>query len=266
MADASATFTGPQYYDKCLGPAWFEPYASDLAARLPQRPPGAVLEVACGTGIVTNRLRQRLDPSVRLVATDLSVPMLEYARGKLSESKGIEWRQADAQRLPFEDGAFGAAVCSFGLMFMPDRAAALKEMRRVLVEGGPLLFTVWDRIETNPPAVANAEAIESLFPGDAEIRFVAPWEMYDPAYLRSLLSAARFREVRIETKRVPIQNADPRAIATGQILGTPRSTLMAKRGVALERVIDKVTEALEKSGGNPYNGFSQAVVVDARAV
>jgi SAM-dependent methyltransferase len=266
MVSVSATFTGPQYYDRCLGPVWFEAYAEDLARRLPRRPPGDVLEIACGTGLVTRKLRERLDPSLRLVATDLSKAMLDYARDKVGERSGIEWREANALNLPFQDGTFGAVVCGFGIMFVPDRAAALKEARRVLVAGGVLLFNVWDRIENNPAAITNAEVLESLFPGDAEIRFRAPWDMHDPDLLRRLLAEARFREVRIESKRVPIERADPRAIAIGQIRGTHRSALIEKRGVSLDRVIDKVAAALEKSGGNPYNAFSQAVVIEARAL
>ena len=201
-----------------------------------------------------------------MVASDLSKLMLEHAREKLGVRKGIEWREADALKLPFADGIFGAVVCGFGIMFMPDRAAALKEARRVLVKGGVLLFNVWDRFETNPASVANAQVLESLFPGDAEMHFRAPWDMHDPEFLRGLLAAGGFQEVRIESKRVPIEGADPRAIATGQIRGTPRSALITNRGVSLDGVIDKVAAALEKSGGNPYHGFSQAVVIEARAI
>lgn len=266
MTSVLGAFSGPQYYDKCLGPAWFDVYAADLVRRLPQRPPGDVLEIACGTGLVTRHLRKHLDSTRRLVATDLARVMLEYARDKLGGLDGIEWREADALKLPFEDGSFGAVVCGFGIMFVPDRQAALREARRVLVEGGQLLFNVWDRLENNPAPAANAAVLESLFPGDAEMRFRLPYDMYDFDFLRGLLEHARFREIRIETRRFPIERADPRAIATGQIRGTPRSALIEKRGVSLDAVIDKVTARLEESGGNPYNGFAQAVVVEARAV
>lgn len=265
MVSASASFTGPQYYNDCMGPIWFDPFAADLVQRLPPRPPGDVLEIACGTGLITNRLRERLSPSLRLVATDLSKAMLDYARAKLDGRDGIEWREADAMKLPFEDGEFGAVVCGFGIMFMPDRQAALREARRVLVEGGILLFNVWDRVEENPHALAIAEVIESLFPGDPEMRFRMPYDMHDAELLRRLLAGARFRETRIETKRIPIRSADPRSIATGQIRGTPRSALIEKRGVALDLVIEKVADALSRSGGDPYNGQAQAVIVQALA-
>ena len=268
MVDVKASFSGsiPEYYDSCLGPAWFDAFAADLAQRLPAKPPGDVLEIACGTGLVTRRLRERLDPSVRLVATDLSRAMLDYARGKLGGREGIEWREADAAKLPFRDGEFGAVVCAFGIMFVPDRQAAFREARRVLRDGGILLFNVWDRIEEIPHATVGAEVIEALFPGDEEMRFSIPYEMHDPALLRRLLTEAHFREVRIEKKRLQVGGVSARTVAIGMIRGTPRSLLIEKRGVPLDEVVEKTTAALAKIGGaDPYRAHAQAIVVEARA-
>jgi SAM-dependent methyltransferase len=266
MVSASASFTGPQYYNDLLGPICFDTFAADLVRRFPKRPPGDVLEIACGTGLVTRRLRERLSPSLRLVATDLSKAMLDYARAKLDGLKDIEWREADALKLPFEDNKFGAVVCGFGIMFVPDRQAALIEARRVLTEGAILIFNVWDSIEQNPHTLATAEVIETMFPGDPEMKFRLPNDMNDPGLLRRLLAGARFRETLIETKRVLIAGVDPRQIATGQIRGTPRSALIEKRGVSLDLVIEKVTDALTKTGGNPYSGHAQAIIVQALAI
>jgi len=267
MVDTSANFTGsiPRYYDACLGSGWFDAFATDLAQRLPVKPPGDVLEIACGTGLLTRRLRERLDPTLRLVATDLSTAMLDYARGKLGSFSAIEWREADAAKLPFHDGEFGALVCGFGFMFVPDKNAAFGEARRVLREGGILLFNVWDRIEENPHIQANAEVVEGLFPGDAEMRFRIPYEMYDSTRLHGLLAQARFTDVKIEKKAVPLASVSARTIATGQIRGTPRSLLIEKRGVPLDEVIEKVTAALTRIGGaDPYRGTAKAIVIEAR--
>ncbi len=267
MVDVKASFTGsiPEYYDSCLGPAWFDAFAVDLAQRLPVKPPGDVLEIACGTGLVTRRLRERLDPAVRLVATDLSKAMLDYARGKLSGRQGIEWREADAVNLPFADGEFGAVVCAFGVMFVPDKRAAFREAHRVLKEGGILLFNVWDRIEENPHAAISAAVFEGLFPADEEMRFRAPYEMHDPALLRQLLAETDFREVQIETKRHQVDGVSARTVTIGAIRGTPRSLLFEKRGVSLDAMVEKIAVALANSGGaDPYRGPAQAVVVEAR--
>jgi SAM-dependent methyltransferase len=268
MADTKASFTGsiPEYYDRCLGPAYFDAFAADLAQRLPAKPPGGVLEVACGTGLVTRHLRERLDPSIHLTATDLSKAMLDCAHGKLRESQGIEWREADACKLPFGDGEFGAVVCAFGIMFVPDKTAAFREFRRVLKGGGTLLFNVWDRIEELPHALASAEVIEGMFPGDEEMRFRTPYEMHDPALLRRFLAGAQFQEVRIEPKRIQIDGVSARSLAIGSIRGTPRSLLIEKRGISLDEVIEKATAAFAKVGGaDPYRAPAQAIVVEAQA-
>ena len=133
--------------------------------RIPVRPKGEVLELACGTGIVTQKLRERVDSNFRLVATDLSDAMLAYARSKVKGK--IDWRVADAAALPFKDETFGAVVCALGVMFVPDKPKLFSEMRRVLVEGGMLLFNCWDRLEFNPHAQAASAVMQELFPGDA---------------------------------------------------------------------------------------------------
>jgi ubiquinone/menaquinone biosynthesis C-methylase UbiE len=241
MVDIAASFSGsiPGYYDTCLGPAWFDKFAADLVARLAMKPAGDVLEIACGTGIVTKRLRSRLDRRVRLVASDISKAMLDYASAKVGAS-GIEWREADACKLPFADAAFGAVVCAFGVMFVPDKKAAFAEARRVLREGGTFLFNVWDRIEENPHSRCSDELFGALFPGDEEMRFGRriTHGMHEPALLRELLAGARFREVRIETRRVEVFSPDARTLAIGQIRGTPRVALIEKRGVSVDDVVE----------------------------
>lgn len=262
---ASTTFTGPQYYDGYIGPLWFGPFGDALAGRLPPDTAGDVLEIACGTGLLTRPLRARLPPARRLVATDLSQPMLDYARQRLRDVPGIEWREADALHLPFDDGVFAVAACAFGFMFLPDRLAGLKEARRVLAPGGTLLFSVWDKIENNPHMLTNAQVLEAMFPGDAEMRFRVPFEMHDVGDLRDLVARAGFEEPAIETLCIPIQGADPLRIAEGLIRGTPRSALIAQRGVALDLVIGKVAAALAAAGGKPYSSYAQGQLVVARA-
>jgi SAM-dependent methyltransferase len=264
MVAPTASFTGPSFYEEQLVPVQFGPFAQELVARIPADVRGPVLEIACGTGALTWPLRERLPASVELVATDLSPGMLGYARTRSQGRAGITWREADAQQLPFEDGAFGAVACAFGFMFCPDRQAALREARRVLAAGGLLAFTVWDRIDENPHALANAQVIEARFPGDAQMKFRTPFEMGDDGLLEGLLAAAGFADVTIVTCRLPIRGADPHALASGQIRGTPRSALLVERGVSLDEVVAEVEAALERQGGRPYTGHAQAKLVTAR--
>lgn len=254
--DLQRTFTKgiAQNYDHYLGPAWFGPIARDLARRLPADPGGDVLEVACGTGLMTQGLRERLDSRRRLVATDLSPPMLDYARDKLANVRGIEWMKADALDLPFAEGDFAALACSLGVMFPADKQRLFAEFHRVLRPGGLLLFNVWDRLEENTCVRVYSEVIEELFPGDPEMQFTLPYSMSDTGRLRELVLAAGFAEPKIE--KVPITvTGKAREIAIGQVRGTPRGLLLTQRGVDLEDAIDKVAAALERAGES-RTGFS----------
>jgi len=187
--------------------------------------------------------------------------MLDYARDKL-KLPGIEWREADGCNLPFADAGFSAVVSGFGAMFMPDKPKAASEARRVLRAGGIYLISTWDRIEENTCSRVYAETIESLFPGDEEMRFRLPWSMSDDAQLRKLLGDAGFSNVTIERRRLPIEPFNPRDIATGQVRGTPRGLLLEKRGMTMDAAIDRVAVALEKVRGNAYG---QALLIQARA-
>jgi SAM-dependent methyltransferase len=266
VIDTNANYTGsiPEYYDTCLGPAWFDAFGTDLAQRLPAHVAGNVLEIACGTGLVTRRLRENIDPARRLFASDISKGMLDYARNKLIHYEGIEWCEADAGRLPFGAGAFGAVVCAFGVMFVPDKRAVFREVRRVLNRGGIFLFNVWDRLEENSASAINAKVVEDLFPGDPEVQFRTPYEMHDPGLLQQFLSETGFREARIEKKRIQVDGVSARQIALGQIRGTPRSLLIEKRGASLDDVVEKVAAALAREGGaDPWRGAANALVVEA---
>lgn len=226
-----------------------------------------MLEIACGTGLVTRRLREQLDPARRLVASDLSKPMLDYARAKLSGTAGIDWREADAASLPFADGEFAAAVCSLGVMFVPARQALFGGVRRVLHGGGLFLFTVWEREEEQTCAQVFAQVMEDLFPGDPEIHFRKPYEMHDEVELRQLLAAARLDPQRIDRVQVVVEGVSASDIAVGLVRGSPRGTLIEQRGFPLDPVIDRVTHALEAAGGRgaAFRGKCQVIAIEARA-
>ncbi|MFN2646329.1 MAG: class I SAM-dependent methyltransferase [Burkholderiales bacterium] len=268
MVDITADFGGsiPEYYDSILGPAQFEALAADLVRRLPVRPRGDVLELACGTGLITQRLRERIDGNFRIVATDVNEAMLAHARNKVKGK--IDWRLADAQALPFKDETFGLVVCGLGVMFVADKAKFYSEARRVLYEGGSLLFNVWDRLEVNPHAQAAAHVMETLFPGDAEMQFArVPYGYSDEATIRAHLDAARFGDVRVERVTLEVKALSARALATGQVRGTPRGTLIEKRGAKLEDVIERIGDELAQIGGaEPFRCEAHAIVVQAKAL
>jgi len=138
MAATDRLFAGsiPEIYDRLLVPLIFESYALDLAERLASIEPRHVLETAAGTGVLTRAIASRLPAHASIVATDLNEPMLSHAAARQPHDRRIVWRQADALALPFEDQAFDAVACQFGVMFLPDKIQSYREARRILKPGG----------------------------------------------------------------------------------------------------------------------------------
>jgi SAM-dependent methyltransferase len=264
--EADQDFIGslPELYQTHLVPLIFEPYAADLANRLAARPVGRVLEIAAGTGVVTRTLASILPESVAIVASDLNQPMLDQAVA-VGTTRPVEWRQADAMRLPFQDGAFDAVVCQFGVMFFPDRAKAFSEARRVLRSGGLLMFNVWDRIEENEFAETVTTALESLFPADPP-RFLArtPYGYSDRATIERDLAGGGFTAAPLFTTVPERSRANsPQIPATAYCQGTPlRNEIEARNATGLSQATAWAAEAVARRfGGGAVDGKIQAHVV-----
>jgi SAM-dependent methyltransferase len=259
-------FTGsiPKLYENYLVPLIFEPYAADLANRLASRSPARVLEIAAGTGVVTRNLASALPENVSIVATDLNQPMLDQAAA-IGTGRPVEWRQADAMRLPFRDGMFDAVVCQFGVMFFPEKSKAFSEARRVLEPGGVFIFNVWDRIEDNEFADTVTTALESLFPRDPP-RFLArtPHGYYDPPTIERDLAKGGFTAPpRISTFAARSRAASPRDPAVAYCQGTPlRNEIEARDASRLGEATDIAAEAIARRfGPGAVDGKIQAHIV-----
>ncbi|MEP6603187.1 MAG: methyltransferase domain-containing protein [Spartobacteria bacterium] len=267
--DPNVVFDGsiPENYDRYLGPALFEPYARDLVERLAPRKPKSVLEIACGTGIVTRRLRAQLGRDVYLVATDLNPGMLEFARKKFTDDANIEWEIADAGALPFPDESFEAVVCQFGVMFAPDKEAAMREAFRVLKPGGVFLFNVWDSMQQNAFAQIAHETIASFFERDPPTFYEVPFGMHDARVVRGLLNRAGFDAVELSPVKLPCRSASAADFAIGLVRGNPVSTAIQERKVKIDNVISAVAKKLaERCGSAPYEDTMQALVWSAERI
>jgi ubiquinone/menaquinone biosynthesis C-methylase UbiE len=262
-----ARFTGsiPAFYDRYLGPVIFEPYARDLAHRVPATSGVRVIETACGTGIVTRRILERLPADGTLAATDLNPDMLEHAQTALGTDRRVEWRAADAQQLPFADAAFDAMVMQFGMMFVPDPMKALREARRVLVPGGRFVFNVWDSFARNPFGRITHEVAASVFPENPPAFYLTPFGDPDPEAHVSRARSAGFADVTFEG--VAFEGVSPAAedFAAGLIRGNPILLEIAARGtVAADEVERRLAEAFRRElGDRPVRTPLHAWVITA---
>jgi ubiquinone/menaquinone biosynthesis C-methylase UbiE len=253
MSDQDAAFVGsiPENYDRYLGPLFFHGYAEVMAARLEVVSGMRVLETACGTGIVTERLAARLAGQGSLVATDLNAPMLAYASAKLSGAGHVVWKEADATKLPFEDRAFDAVVCQFGLMFFPDKVVGVREAFRVLKPGGRFLVSVWDSLEDNPVPRITHETVATFFPSDPPQFYTIPFSLHDVTVVRGLLTSAGFEGVHWE--RLDGVGVSPSAAdaARGLIEGNPiYQAITERRPSALADIEAAVAGKLAASLGD----------------
>ena len=267
MDNKNAQFAGsiPAAYDRYLGPMFFEPYAQDLADRLKIDANRSVLELACGTGIVTRVLRNRLPASVRLTATDLNEPMIQHAKARFGVNDAVEWKQADATSLPFDDRSFDAVVCQFGFMFFPDKTLAAREARRVLKPGGVFLFNVWDSLEENPVGKIAHETIRSFFEKDPPTFYQVPFGYHDKEEIKRVLKAAGFGDIRVEVVAKSGGESRPQDAAQGLVHGNPVSVAITERDPALLPVITKaVAEALKERFGETIRAPLRALVVEGR--
>jgi SAM-dependent methyltransferase len=264
--DTDKIFTGsiPKLYETYLVPLIFEPYAMDVANRLASRSPARVLEIAAGTGVVTRHLASVLPESVSIIATDLNQPMLDMASA-IGTRRPVEWRQADAMHLPFQDGTFDAVLCQFGVMFFPDKSKAFSEARRVLRSGGVFILSVLDRIDENEFADSVTTALECLFPGDPP-RFLAriPHGYYDrPTIKRDLANGGFMRAPHISTVAARSRATSPQVPAVAYCQGTPlRNEIEARDASRLGEATDIAAEAVARRfGPGPVDGKIQAHIV-----
>jgi ubiquinone/menaquinone biosynthesis C-methylase UbiE len=262
---AATRFIGPipELYDRHLGPVIFEPYARDLAARIPSST-RRLLEIAAGTGRVTHHLLATLPDDAELVATDLNQPMLDEARRRLPDDPRLRLQVADAQALPFDDATFDVVACQFGLMFMPDKPLALREMRRVLRRGGTLLLSTWDDLARNPASRMIHELAFAELPADPPTFMRTPFSMGDPIALRGLVEAAGFATVKVETVAQLGEATSADDLAIGMVRGNPLWNQLVERGIDGDAFQRRVAESLRTAFGDaPCRSALSAHVVTA---
>jgi SAM-dependent methyltransferase len=172
-------------------------WASQLVDLAAPQPGMRILDIACGTGIVTHQFAERISNQGQIVGYDISPEMLAVAQAKQSDTI-IDWRLGDASHLPFEDQAFDIVTCQFGFMFFENRVANLQEMYRVLAPRGQLMILVWGAIERNPGFRAVAEGFERHVSAEAGNSIRGSFVMGDSQQMRDVVTAAGIQEARVQ--------------------------------------------------------------------
>ena len=200
-------------YQQYYAPSMFEPLSEAVVGHAQPVAGERVLDVACGTGILTRRVAESVQPGGAVVGVDINPGMIDVARELSSDGDPrIEYRQGDATALDLPDAAFDLVTCQQGLQFFPDRAAGTAEMRRVTRDGGRAVIAAWQGLDRHPlfAALADAEEphLKELGVDMTRDELVAPFSL-GADELRDLLESAGFHDVDVAEASIEARFAEP---------------------------------------------------------
>jgi ubiquinone/menaquinone biosynthesis C-methylase UbiE len=229
--------TPAENYQRYFVPSIGAPVAEDLIAIAGLQPGQRVLDVACGTGVVTRLAAERVGTAGAVAGLDVNPGMLAVARSQTPPDISINWYEASAESMPLADEAFDVVVCQMGLQFVPNKLAALREMRRVLVTGGRAFVTVPG---PKPPMFAIMT--------DALTRHIGPeaasfgdlvFSMHDVDELTELMRSAGFREVDVQAKPKTLRVPAPADFLWQYIHSTPIAQAAAQADEAKRDALER---------------------------
>ena len=215
-----------ELYQRYLVTAITTKWAEDLVDRARPRSEEAVLDVACGTGVVA---RVAAKTHAKVTGLDLNAGMLAVARGVPSDGAPIKWVEGSALDLPFPSGSFNVVLCQLGLQFFPDQGRALREMRRVLAPSGRTALSVYSPIERTPGANAFVVALDEVLGADASRIKRGEHSFANPTQLETLLEDAGFRAIDVRTVVQTITFPSVLDYVRFQLLATPMTALLTDR-------------------------------------
>jgi SAM-dependent methyltransferase len=190
----------------------------------------SVLEIGCGTGAVTVPLANTVGEHGRIVAVDISEPMLAVARQQVADSglHNVTLLLGDAQVLAFEQAAFDIATSRMGVMFFADPAAAFRNIAGALKPGGRLVFACWAPLAENRHWLISYDiALRHLGqPAPSSDPEPGPLAFGNPEYVRGILAAAGFTEVAVERAHPTIIGGNPEEEARQALTMGPTARLI----------------------------------------
>ena len=218
----------PANYERFFVPAIGAPLATDLIRLAALRPGERVLDVACGTGVVTQLASQQVGAAGTVAGLDVNPGMLAVARSATPSGMPIEWHEASADAMPLPDASFDVVLCQMGLQFMPDKHDALREMWRVLVRGGRLILSVPG--PTPPLFNLMGEALARHIGADAAGFVNHVFSLHDTAEIQNLVSGAGFHDVSVQSATKSLRLPAPEEFLWQYVHSTPLAAAVAQVG------------------------------------
>ena len=222
MSDSVETFQistqAAELYEHKFVPALFGEWAEHLVHAAEVSPGQAVIDVACGTGVVARAVADRLSGSGRVVGVDINEGMLAVARRIRPD---IEWHHGDALQLPFADASFDAALCQASLMYFPDQVKALAEMARVVRSEGTVAVQVWAHLDAQPGYRVFAEIVTRHAGRDAIDLIGSYFSLGDLDLALGLFKQAGLRVCATRTRQGAVRSDSIDEFVKSEIESTP---------------------------------------------
>lgn len=173
-----------EVYEEFFVPALFGQWPPILLDVGGVRPGDAVLDVGCGTGVLTRAACKRVTETGRVTGVDINDEMMAVAA---RAPEPVDWRTGAAEQLPFADASFDRILSQFALMFFADRRAATEEMGRVVRRTGTVTVATWARVEESPGYAAMVRLLDQLFGGDVAGALLAPFTIGTAEHLGDVM-------------------------------------------------------------------------------
>ena len=232
------TGTGAENYERYFVPAIGIPFSDGLLAAAALKPGERVLDVACGTGVIARLAAEQVGTTGTVTGIDVAPDMVDVARATPAPAGSpIDWHVGDATSLPFDDNTYDAVLCQMGLMFMADRAAAVAEMRRVLVPGGRVVVNTPGAIQ--PPFVVLEQALVEHINPDLGGFVRAVFSMHDPDAIATMLRDAGLHDVTAGVRPVRLRLPAPAEFLWRYINLTPMGPLVAQAPDAAKSTMEQ---------------------------
>jgi ubiquinone/menaquinone biosynthesis C-methylase UbiE len=197
-----------EMYERYFVPAMFLPWATILLRHAALRPGERVLDVACGTGVVSRGAAPLVGKDGQVVALDINPSMLAVARA-LDAPSGPEilWQEGSALSLPCPGKAFDIVLCQHGLPFFPDRGLAVREMHRVLVPDGRAVVIVLQALTRHPVFQVLMESVAHHLSVPLSA-VMTPFALSEANELSALFALAGFKTVEVHKETTMVRFPD----------------------------------------------------------
>ena len=260
-----------EYWNGDVGRKWadsqdrldraFRPFTAALIERAAPCQGESAVDIGCGCGELSLALAERLGAEGRILAVDVSRPMLDRARSRPREAgrANIEWQEADAAAAPFAAAGFDLLASRFGVMFFGEPVGAFRNLRRALRPGGRLAMLCWRPMPENAWVAVPRAAMLQVLPAPEAVPPDAPgpFAFADAARVGAILAQAGFADIASVAVDAPLEISEPgaenaleSAVQFVTQVGPASGSLRDVDPEARERAVAAVREALrDRAGG-----------------